>query len=174
MGLNTPSGVTVRPTHGDEIGQPGYSYLPVHCMRFTWFECGTDYLTATVLPPHSSPPGIHHVITVTHIGGGGTERHRQIGPLQVKITGATMTGAHITTKHGGNEKRDSDLPKQFQFSDMVSGQSLSPFGHGAWPFSFFGGQVVTVCQGLLMRGSGLGLAPWDCAHIYSPVTPLTK
>ena len=29
MGLNIPSGVTVRPTQGNEIGQPLDSYLPV-------------------------------------------------------------------------------------------------------------------------------------------------
>ena len=32
MGLNIPSGVTVRRTQGDEIGQSVYRYLPVHCM----------------------------------------------------------------------------------------------------------------------------------------------
>ena len=37
MGLNISSGVTVRPTQGDELGQPRYSYLPV---RFAWVECG--------------------------------------------------------------------------------------------------------------------------------------
>ena len=40
ISLNIPSGVTVRRTHGNETGQPCYSYLPVHCMRFAWFECG--------------------------------------------------------------------------------------------------------------------------------------
>ena len=40
MRLKIPLRVTVRPTYSDEIGQPRYSYLPVHCMRFAWFECG--------------------------------------------------------------------------------------------------------------------------------------
>ena len=65
-----------------------------------------------MLPPHSSPPGTHHVITVT-LMTVEVLRHRRTGPLQVKITGATMTAAHIIIKHGGNEKRDLILPEQF-------------------------------------------------------------
>ena len=37
---STSLGVTVRPTHGNEIGQSLDSYLPVCCMRFAGFECG--------------------------------------------------------------------------------------------------------------------------------------
>lgn len=75
-------------------------YRPYRVQKSTLLTHKTITTSANVMPPHSSPRGKHHVGTVTLMTVGAL-RQGQIGPLQVKITGAAKKNTRTTVEHGG-------------------------------------------------------------------------
>ncbi|KAM0795821.1 hypothetical protein BDR22DRAFT_574148 [Usnea florida] len=103
----------------------------------------TIYLpTATMLLLHFNLPGIYHVVTAA-LMTVEVVRHRQIGPLQAKTTGALMTVALITNEYGTGWLLVSLTEED---PSTVIGQRISPtrvvsargiLGHGAILDSWF-------------------------------------
>ena len=53
IGLNIPLGSLFGLPRATRQANHVDSYLPVHCMRFAWFECGEEALTGSNnLPCH--------------------------------------------------------------------------------------------------------------------------